>query len=156
VDELKVPKRRAEAQLTLVGGAVRSVGVFLAEFASTHDGPERVSDVLNAPGDFIPAVDLATGRTFLVNRVSIVTADVSEVSERQGAEQHTIPNEHEVEVTFSDGRTLRGLLSYVMPPERSRPIDYLHEQPPFFRLLCGERLFLVNKLHATQLEILGG
>ena len=56
-------------------------------------------------------------------------------------------------MTFSDGRTLRGLLSYVMPPERSRVIDYLHEQPPFFRLLHGDRVALVNKLHAVQLEI---
>jgi hypothetical protein len=66
----------------------------------------------------------------------------------------SIPTEHEVEVLLQDGTTLRGLVSYLRPAERSRLVDYLNEPPPFFRMIDAGVLVLVNKRHAVRVTLL--
>lgn len=150
--ELRVPKRRVPAELGLPDGTTRSVALFLAELAHDHAGAERVSDILNGGADFIPALDTTRDQVVFFNRAGITYAQVDATEERDPSDDLTLPTEFHVELTFLHGGTLRGLVSYILPPDRARLVDYLNAQPPFFRLLHQERVSLVNKKHIAQLS----
>jgi hypothetical protein len=64
-----------------------------------------------------------------------------------------LPDEHEIEVLLESGQSLRGLISYVLPPERCRVVDYLNEAAPFFALLEGGGTALVNKRHVRRVVL---
>lgn len=141
--ELRVPKRRVEVELTFTGGERRTVAVFLSEQAPEHAGPERVSDVLTRREPFFPAIDPTTGETNLVARAAVALARLARADEPGDADELTIPTEHEVEIHLRDGQQVGGTLAYVLPPERSRLVDFLNVAPPFFRLLVGGDLLLL-------------
>jgi hypothetical protein len=149
MSELVVPKRRVDVTVGLCGGLTRRVTLFLAERSSAHAGGERVSDLLEAGGEFIPALDEADGAMTFLKRGAIVHADAP--PEPTGAaDELTLPTEHEVNVTLGDGRVLHGLVSYVLPPERSRLVDYLNEPMQFLPLRGADALVLVNKQHVAR------
>jgi len=147
-DELRVPKRRAQVEVLLPGGAARQVTVFLAEFASRHTGPERLSDLLNAADDFVPAVDVLTDSMTFLNRHGIAAARVAR--EWELGEDLSGGDQHDVEITLIDGTILRGTVAFTMPPERSRLLDYLNDTQPFVRLAEKEKVALVNKRHIAR------
>jgi hypothetical protein len=147
-DDLRVPKRRAHVEVLLPGGAARQVTVFLAEFASRHSGPERLSDLLNAEADFIPALDVATNLMTFLNRHGIAAARVSR--EWELGDEPAGGDQHEVEIALTDGTTLRGTVSFMLPPEHSRLLDYLNDAQPFVRLAEKEKVALVNKRHIAR------
>lgn len=148
-DDLRVPKRRAQVEMMLPGGESRQVTVFLADFASAHAGPERVSDLLNAAaGEFLAAVDANTDAMVFFNRQSVAAARVSR--QWEGDEDLSGGEEQEVEIALMDGTQLRGTVRYQMPPERSRLNDYLNDPQPFVRLAHGEKVMLVNKRHIAR------
>ena len=150
MEELRVPKRRVEAEVLLASGVTRRVAVFLADSAPGHAGAERFSDLLNGREDFIPAFDVALDAITFVNRTGVVVARVAPHHESDRADDITIPTEHEVEIGLLDGSALRGLVSYVMPADRSRLNDFLNAAPPFFRLLERDAVALVNKRHVAR------
>jgi len=152
VEELRVPKRRVPVEVVLPGGTARRVFVFLSEAAPTHEGPERLSDLLNGSDAFIPAVEASGGVTFL-HRTSIAVARVSPDVEPDGGGGFTIPTEHEVEITLADGTQLAGLVSYVLPPESARLGDFLNRCEPFFRLLERDGVALVGRAHVARVAL---
>jgi hypothetical protein len=147
-EDLKVPKQRAEVEVLLPGGAARQVVVFLSEFASTHSGRERLSDLLNGGEDFVPALDTLTGNMTFLGRQSIAAARVA--PEWEPADETVMASEHELEVTLADGTVLHGRVRIVMPPERSRLLDYLNDAPPFLKLVERGSVALVNKRHIAR------
>jgi hypothetical protein len=154
MDDLRVPKRRTPVEMLLPGGATRRMTLFLSEVAADHTGPERPSDLLNGGDDFVPAFD-ETGKamTFL-NRSAISAVRLDPALDADLDEDVTLPTEHEVEVLLQDGTPLRGLVSFLRPAERSRLVDFLNEPPPFFRLIDGAVLVLVNKRHVVRVSLL--
>jgi len=151
LEELRVPKRRVLAQIVLPGGEAREVAVFLAEPPPGIEG-ERLSDLLNAEGQFIPAQDVATeAMTFLHGR-AVAVARVSAAHELRDVDRLTLLTEHEVEIRLVDGQKLQGLFTYAQPEGRARLTDYLNDSPPFLRLLQGDQVALVNKRHVAYVE----
>jgi hypothetical protein len=150
VSNLQVPKRRVSIELLACGGERRAVTVFLSEFTPDHGGAERVSDMLNRDDVFFPALDHTTARTTFVNRAAVVLARISRSLDAGDVDEVTIPTEHEVEVKLLDGEVVRGVVSYVLAPEHSRPVDFLNGRGRFFRLLVSaEHFLLVNKQHVA-------
>jgi len=147
-DELRVPKRRVQVEVFLPGGAAREVTIFLAEYAPRHSGPERLSDLLNADDEFIPAVDVVTGTMTFLGRRSIAAARVARESEL--GEDPVQGEHHEVEITLTDGTALRGTLNVVLPTDRSRLLDYLNDAQPFVRLTEANKVALINKRHIAR------
>ena len=145
-DELRVPKRRVQVEVLVPGSPPRQVTIFLAEFASKHTGPERLSDLLNAPGEFFPALD--AGEMVFLGRHSIAAARVAR--EWELGEELAEGQQPEVEIPLTDGTCLRGLVSFVLPPERSRLLDCLNDAQPFVRLLEQDRVALIHKRHIVR------
>lgn len=154
MDDLRVPKRRIPVEVLLPGGRTCKMAMFLSEVAADHTGPERPSDLLNGGDDFVPAFD-ETGKamTFL-NRSTIAAVRLDPALDADVEEDVSIPTEHEVELLLQDGTSLRGLVSYLRPSERSRLVDFLNEAPPFFRLIDAAVLVLVNKRHVVRVSLL--
>ena len=152
MDDLRVPKRRVGAAVLLPGGASRRVALFLADAASGHAGPERPSDLLNGGDDFVPALDVDAGTMTFLNRCALAVVRVERALEADDAEA-TIPTEHEVEVLLADGTVLRGLVSYLLPTDHARLVDYLNAPSPFFRLLEAGAVALVHKRHVARVAL---
>jgi hypothetical protein len=153
MDDLRVPKRRVGAEVLLPGGAARRVALFLAEAAAGHDGPERPSDLLNGGDDLVPALDEDAHEMTFLNRGALAVVRVDRALEADDA-QATIPTEHEVEVLLADGTVLRGLVSYLLPVDHARLVDYLNAPPPFFRLLEPGAVALVHKRHVARVALI--
>lgn len=146
---LHVPKRCVSIELLACGGERRNVSVFLSEFSPDHAGPERVSDVLGRSETFFPAVDHRTDRVTFVNRARVVLARVPRPLEESGADDASIPTEHEVEVMLLAGEIVRGVVSYVLP-DQARALEFLNLPDPFFRLVVSsEDVLLINKQHVA-------
>lgn len=154
MDDLRVPKRRVPVEVLLPGGATCRMAMFLSEVAQDHTGLERPSDLLNGGDDFVPAFDEAGKAMTFLNRSAISALRIDPALDADAEEEVSIPTEHEVEVLLQDGTALRGLVSYLRPPARSRLVDFLNEAPPFFRLLDGAVLVLVNKRHVVRVSLL--
>jgi hypothetical protein len=152
--ELTVPKQRIEVAVQLAGGLERRVSLFLAEGAPGHAGQERIGDLLEVDGEFIPAVDAAAeGMTFLRCAAILVVAAPSGPA-LGAADDVTLPTEHEVDVALDDGRVLHGVLSYALPTDRSRLVDYLNQPARFLPLLRDGEVLFVNKNHVTRISAL--
>jgi hypothetical protein len=154
MEDLRVPKRRIPVQVLLPGGKATSMVMFLSEVAADHTGPERPSDLLNGGDDFVPAFDEAGKVMTFLNRSAIAAIRLDPALDADVDEDVSIPTEHEVDLLLQDGATLRGLVSFLRPSERSRLIDFLNEAPPFFRLLDAGVLVLVNKRHVARVTLL--
>ncbi len=154
VSDFRVPKRRVAIAATLAGGLRRDVTVFLAEAAQGHAGGERLSELLNGASDFLPALEAETGEMTFLNRDAVMIAEASAEAERSGADELTIPTEHAVEITLTDGRRLRGHVTFVLPPDRSRLADFLNDGTLFLPLHAESRVLLVHKRHVTRVVLL--
>ncbi len=154
MEDLRVPKRRIPVEVLLPGGRKSQMALYLSEVAADHTGPERPSDLLNGGDDFVPAFDETGEAMTFLNRSAITALQMDPSLDADVDEEVSIPTEHEVEVLLQDGTTLRGLISYLRPAERSRLVDFLNEAPPFFRLLDAAVLVLVNKRHVVRVTLL--
>ncbi len=153
MEDLRVPKRPVPVEVVLPGGAARRVTVFLSAAAPSHDGPERLSDVLNGDAPFLPAREEESGLMTFLHRASIAVARVAPAEEPPEA-SFTIPTEHEVEVTLTDGTCLSGLVAYVAPESHERLVDYLNRSEPFLRLLERDAVALVGRAHVARVALL--
>jgi hypothetical protein len=153
MNELRVPKRRTPVEIQLRHGVIHRFAVFLGDFAHDHSGPERLSDLLNDSGDFVPAYDLDSDSMTFLNREGVLVARLPGHAELEVAEQLTLPTEHDVEIVLEDGARLRGLVSYVLPPDHSRLIDFLNDAPLFFRLFEQTSVALINKRHVASVAL---
>ena len=151
--ELTVPKRRVEVAVELAGGLERRVSLFLAESAPGHAGRERVSDLLEGDG-FVPALDAAAGGITFLRRAAILVMSAPSEPTIGSADELTLPTEHEVDVALDDGRVLHGVLSYALPEDRSRLVDYLNEPARFLPLHRDGEVLFVNKDHVTRVSAL--
>jgi hypothetical protein len=152
-DDLRVPKRRVAAEVLLPGGEVRRIALFLAAAASHHAGPERPSDLLNGGDDFVPALDEEAQVMSFLNRAGVAAVRLARGLDAELEDALTLPTEHDVEVLLQSGAALRGLVSYLRPPEHSRLVDFLNEPAPFFRLIEPDALVLVNKRHVARVVL---
>jgi hypothetical protein len=147
-DELRIPKKRTQVELVLASGATLQVGFFLSEFAGSHAGHERLSDLLNGRDDFLPGFDLGSETVTFIARAGIAAATVGH--EWEPGLDLLEADEHVVEIALLDGTSLRGALQFVMPQGRSRLLDHLNDPQPFLRLEQGDKVVLVNKRHIAR------
>jgi hypothetical protein len=154
MSDLRVPKRRVLAEVLLPAGGARRIALFLAEATSRHAGPERPSDLLNGGDDFVPAFDEEAGTMSFLNRAGLAAVRIPPELEAADGDGLTLATEHDVEVLLGDGTTLRGLVSYLRPPDHSRLVDFLNEGEPFFRLVEAAAIALVNKRHVARVLLL--
>src|SRR5215218_10025084 len=105
---LRIPKRSMPVQLQLHGQAPRSLAVYLSDVAPEHSGGERLSDLLEAGPDFLPAHDPLTGGTAFIHLEHLVCAWVPALLEYDALLDSAAASVHAVQVTLSEGAPVRG------------------------------------------------
>ena len=146
--EFKVPKRGVTSSVRMCDGSILEATLFVPK--SGPDGaPGRVIDRLNDEGErFVPAK--VGGRHELLNtdRIVWVRLETAEVTA-----DPVVPasHAHDVGVTLSDGATVEGTVRFVMPPERSRLLDYCNAAPTFI-LLEGPTPTILNRRFIMRIE----
>jgi len=151
----RVPKRSIPAEVVLPGKPPSKLTLFLSDFAETHGGIERPSDLLNGPALFFPAAD-ASGAMVFLHRDSILAVTVRAEHEFAGdvVVAMALQSEHatsaKVEVTLEDGTAIQGVANYLMPEGKQRLQDYLNLPDRFLVLRDGDHVRLVNKLRVIR------
>ncbi|MFQ5701706.1 MAG: hypothetical protein ACE5HU_07675 [Acidobacteriota bacterium] len=146
--EYSIPKHSFTALVELEGLPPTRLRLFLAEAAATHTGPERPSDLLEGPNDYLPAND-EQGVFHVVKRdtIRILETDAHFQDDEQGFASSAVPSHRtlvSVEVTMNDGSRLRGTIGYEMPEGRRRLQDYLNSTTRFLPLRDKDTIRFIN------------
>lgn len=148
MDVFRVPRREVPVRILLDDQRTLDGLVFTA-MAGPDGMPGRVVDRLNDTAeDFIP---LACGEDrFLLNKSGIVAVQVPDGrGEVEGLEAGG-GREVQVQLSLSGGIALSGRLFILMPPERSRVLDFLNASPWFFALLGADLVTLIHKRYVVS------
>ena len=151
MSQFRFEKIRVPAELSLTQGPTIPGSFFVAGSAFDHDGPERVSDVLNSRTGFLP-FQRADGTTGLYNRAHIVLVRLGqEVVEAQADPGYDVAKKRRVSMRLSTGEEVAGLVPIYRPPGRDRLSDYSQFNEPFRYLVMPDRTLLVNSAHIVEL-----
>jgi hypothetical protein len=155
MSQFRVEKHRAEAELTLAGGAAVRGWFFLASSTAHHLGPERVADLLNAETGFFPFSPAGgtADDTVLINRAHVILVKLLErTDEPQVDPGYDIATQRHVVMRLSNGSTLGGAVRVYRPAGRDRLSDYAR-LPEIFRYVeSADGVFVVNSAHIVDLR----
>lgn len=142
---LRVRKEPIEVELALTGETPKQVELFLAEHGSHHFNRQRVLELLDQAGSFLPVRDRDTGEYAASNSRAIVWIGMSRLSADAEGGDELYDYRKALRVELAGGRALEGEILYSAPEGAARLVDFLNRGERFFRLWSGERVFLVNK-----------
>ncbi|HYT68584.1 MAG TPA: hypothetical protein VEL51_19315 [Vicinamibacterales bacterium] len=148
-------KRRADAVLTLAGGETVK-GCFFVAGSASHDGPERVVDLLNSEAGFFPfEIDRAGPRAVLYNRAHLIFAEIFDREEKRDP-GYAVATPREVSVMLSNGQRIDGVVRVSRPEGRDRLSDWTR-QPEVFRYVeAGDSTLIVNAAHIAAITEVQG
>ncbi len=141
----KIPRREVQARILLDDGRTLDGRLYTA--ATGPSGlPESVLAHLNDPTEeFIP---LACGDDrFLVNKSGIVWVQIPDGEGEIEGLAEGAGKEVPVRLTLAGGTSLLGRFFVLMPPERSRVLDYLNAAPRFLPLLGEGFVTVVHRAY---------
>jgi hypothetical protein len=151
MSQYRFEKHQVAASLLLSTGATTNGCFFVAASLSTHEGPERVGDLLNAADRFFP-FQHDDGTTAQYNRahVALVTlpAGIAEESFEPG---HSVAVRREVTVTLSTGLSFDGTVLVTAPAGHERLSDYLRNAAHFWYVVTAQGTVIVNSSHVVAL-----
>lgn len=151
MSEFRVEKQRVSAELTLTTGGTLTGSFFVAASAATHDGAERLGDLLNEQPGFFP-FELDSGATALYNRMHVVMvalpAGVAEAALDPG---YQVARLRTVTMLLSTGARLAGTVPVYRPSGRDRLSDYAKMDEQFRYVIAADRTILVNSAHIVEL-----
>ncbi len=145
-------KRRIHATVTLsTGESVR--GCFFTGDSSRHDGPERVSDLLNGETGFVPfEIRQEEGtRTVLYNRghVMLVALEENEAALDAG---YSVATRRFVSILLSSGQRVVGAVRVYRPEGRDRLSDWARQSEVFRYLETSDMALLINTAHIVDVS----
>jgi hypothetical protein len=150
----QVPQRAVEVEVLLEGGE-EMAGLLYAPTAGPSGGPGRLSERLNDDGEhFLPLVD--SGGASLISKAWIMTVLLPRGEEEIELQESDHAMDRAVELHMKGGHSLTGRLSYTMPPEKRRILDYFNAAPRFIPLLQEGRAVLVNRKFVVRISDLDG
>ncbi|MCI0655855.1 MAG: hypothetical protein L0170_02145 [Acidobacteria bacterium] len=171
--EYRVPKREISVEITLLGQSSNVLQrlsgrraerlvfhLFLSERAQMREGSERLSDLLNSPGEFLPAVE-PSHKLVLLNKDALMVLTAAAETEFP-AEETTdamlaagTGSGVLAEFTLQDGTEIRGRVGFVMPEGKRRLVDFLNLPQRFFAVREGGVVQLINKKCIVRVSISG-
>jgi len=169
--EYRIPKREVVVEVLLLSPSKKvvhnltgrrvekvSLRLFLSERVALREGGERLSDLLNSPGEFLPAME-STGAVVLLNKDAVMAlagpADAEFPTEGSEATMSTRSGGVHSELTLLDGTLLGGDVPFVMPEGKRRLVDFLNLPERYFALRQGDRVQLVNKRCIVRVALVG-
>ena len=152
MSEFRFEKLRVPAELTLLSGPRVAGRFFVAGSASDHDGPERVSDLLNAEPGFFP-FERADGTTALYNRAHLLSVALApQAGEAEADPGFAVAKKLNVTLRLSNGEALSGSVPVYRPHGRDRLSDYAQAGSPFRYIITAGGELLVNAAHIVEIR----
>lgn len=144
-------KIRVKATLTLAGGETVSGCFFVADSAS-HDGFERVAELLNSENGFFPFEIGLDGevRTVLYNRAHLLLVEVQDHEERSIAGWN-VAVVRDVALLLSNGQRIDGVVRVQRPVGRDRVSDWLRQAEMFRYVEAADVTLIVNAAHVVSI-----
>jgi hypothetical protein len=151
--EWHVEKLRIETTLTLSNGSSAHGCVFVWARSKTHDGPERVKDLLNGDSAFLPFErhDAAGCSTVLYNREHILMARLVDRSEERADPGYDLATARRVTVLMSNAERVCGTMRIHRPTGQNRLSDFVREADLFGYLESDGTTYLINIRHIVEL-----
>jgi hypothetical protein len=151
MSQYRFEKHQVTASLLLSTGEVRHGCFFVVASLSTHEGPERVGDLLNTAERFFP-FQHDDGSTGQYNRSHIVLVRLpSGVAEEELEPGYSVALQREVRLTLSTGPALEGTVFVTGPIGRERLSDYVRNSKSFWYLITPLGTVIVNSAHVVEL-----
>jgi len=151
--EFRVEKRRVDATVTLSSGLSTRGYFFTAGTAATHDGPERVGELLNGEEGFFPfEIHEAQGtRTVLYNRAHVIIVGLND-NEEDRVPGYAVASRRFVSILLSNGQRVVGSVRVYRPKGRDRLSDWTRQPDTFRYLETGDLTLLVNATHVVDIS----
>ena len=143
MDIYRVPRREVPVRILLDDGRTLDGTLFTSE-TGPGGQPEDVLHHLNDTAeDFVP---LLCGRdSFLLNKAGIIWVQLAGDPAREIAGETVAARHVPARLSLAGGISVVGTLAIVMPPERSRVVDYLNAVGRFLPLLGEGTVTLVQR-----------
>jgi hypothetical protein len=151
VSEFRFEKQRLSATLTLAPGTSVSGSFFVASQTSTHEGAERIGDLLNAQPGFFP-FELRDGTTVLYNRMHLVAVALEPgVSEAERDPGYDVATHRHVGMLLTTGMRVKGKVAVYAAPGRDRLSDYARSPQTFRYVVTQKNTLIINATHIVEL-----
>jgi hypothetical protein len=153
LSQFRVQKARTEATLVLSNRTSVRGHFFVSGSSRTHDGPERIKDVLNAEPGFFPfEVSESSGsKTILYNRDHVVFVELGRKDEARSDPGYDVATKRSAIMLLSNGVRLRGSVSIYQPQGRDRLSDFARAAETFRYLEAEGATYLINVRHLLEL-----
>jgi hypothetical protein len=152
--ERRVHKTKTEADIVLSNGARRTGWFFLAESALSHTGHERLIDLLNTGGGFVPFAEQhdEAFETTLINTAHVVTITPKGALGLAQDAGYAVSTPRLITLLLSTGDRVTGCVQVVHPHGRDRVSDYTRAPERFRYVETTERVLIVNMAHILELS----
>ena len=151
MSEFRFEKQRIPATLTLAPGSAVSGSFFVAGQTSTHEGAERIGDLLNGQPGFFP-FELRDGTTVLYNRAHLVAVALEPgISEAERDPGYDVATHRHVGMLLSTGMRVKGKVAVYAAPGRDRLSDYARAQQVFRYVVTQKNTLIINAAHIVEL-----
>ena len=151
MSEFRFEKQRIPATLTLAPGTSVSGSFFVVSQTSTHEGAERIGDLLNAQPGFFP-FELRDGTTVLYNRTHLVAVALEPgVTEAERDPGYDVATHRHVGMLLSTGMRVKGKVAVYAAPGRDRLSDYARAPQVFRYVVTQKNTLIINAVHIVEL-----
>lgn len=137
---------RLPAEILLADGATLHGSLHLQARVAHRDGGETPLEMLNRPEHFFP-VSTADGGVRFVSKAQVALVLIAPGPATAEMPEDQLAREVDLEVTMAGGTVRRGRARILLPPTRTRALDYVNSQDTFFGLRGPEGLLLIGRTH---------
>ncbi len=141
MDTYQIPKVRIEVILTIHHDVTMKGSVFLSENLFSYTGAPRLEDFLNLREERFFPFKHEGGDFRLVNKRQVVYL---KSSEKNPPDASLMPDPLEIEIVFSNGDELEGLIYPNLPKDTMRASDFLNQKEMFLPLYSGDQKIIFN------------
>jgi hypothetical protein len=142
-----ISKLRAAVVVCQAGQEQMEGSLSLSPQAEFHHGPETILERLNAPERILPFHRREDSAVLLLTRLELewVAAGRGVARELVCPRNYQVTREERVQVRFTSGNEMVGLLRMELPEMLNRASDFLNGQEDFFPLVTEQGIVLLNK-----------
>jgi len=137
---------RTAARVTLVEGTVAEGDLHLQAGAPLHHGPESPLEMLNREEPFFP-LTLTGGGVVFIGKAHVISVLYQQPAPEADEERRTAARVIGLAVTMSGGHEFRGSTVTELPPNHSRPLDFLNLRERFFSVATQDGTVCLNRRH---------
>ena len=142
-----VSKLRAAVVVCQVGQEQMEGTLSLSPQAEFHHGPETILERLNARDRILPFHRHHDGTVLLLTRLELEWVAAGRGVERDLVcpPTYQVTREERVQVRFTSGNEMVGLLQMELPETLNRASDFLNGEEDFFPLVTEKGIVVINK-----------